>query len=201
MEQESGAGSITHIFSRLRQGDAASAQQLWERFFPRLIGLARKTLMGRLQRMADADDAVQSAFASFWQRAERGEFGDALDRNDVWSLLGLITVRKARKQTRREQAKKRGGGKVLTEGQLVGRDGEPLRLDELVGSMPATEFDLHCEELLECLDEDLRPLVLLRLFGYKNREIAVHLDWTERKVERKLHLVRLCWERDWPAED
>lgn len=201
MEQESAAGSVTQIFAKLRQGDADSAQRLWERFFPRLLGLARKTLTGRVQRVADADDAVQSAFASFWQRAERGEFGDSLDRDEIWGLLGIITVRKARKQTRREQAEKRGGGKVVAEGQLVNREGQPLRLDELVGSMSAAEFDLHCEELLARLDEELRPLVLMRLFGYKNREIAEQLDWTERKVERKLQLVRLCWEQDWPAQE
>jgi DNA-directed RNA polymerase specialized sigma24 family protein len=35
--------------------------------------------------------------------------------------------------------------------------------------------------------------------GWTNREIAQRLDCTERKVERKLHLIRLAWEAQWPA--
>src|SRR5689334_4312344 len=96
------AGSVTHFFARLRAGDAAAARGLWDRFFPRLLGLARKTLAGLPQRAADADDAVQSAFASFWQRAARGDFGDGLDRNELWKLLGTITLRKSLRQARRE---------------------------------------------------------------------------------------------------
>src|SRR6476659_2727254 len=66
------AGSVTHFFGRLRTGDPAAAEALWERFFPRLVALARKTLVGRPQRAADADDAAQSAFASFCLRVKAG---------------------------------------------------------------------------------------------------------------------------------
>src|SRR5262245_37682526 len=97
------SGSVTHFFSRLQRGDPAAAEALWERFFPRLVALARKTLAGRAQRMADADDAAQSAFASFCLRARAGEFAVG-DRNDLWNLLGVITANKARLQARREAA-------------------------------------------------------------------------------------------------
>jgi DNA-directed RNA polymerase specialized sigma24 family protein len=60
--------------------------------------------------------------------------------------------------------------------------------------MPPAEFDLHCEELMLMLDERLRVYAMLRVMGYTNREIAAQLDCTERKVERKLHLIRLRWE-------
>ena len=53
-----------------------------------------------------------------------------------------------------------------------------------------------CEELMLKLEEEPRAFALLRLMGYKNREIAEMHDCTERKVERKLNLVRLVWQRE-----
>ena len=105
-------GSITHFYRELRGGDRAAAEELWNRFFPRLMGLARKTLAGRPQRMADAEDAVISAFASFFQQAEDGGLSANMRRSNLWKLLGVMTVRKARKQAVRERTQKRGAGQV-----------------------------------------------------------------------------------------
>lgn len=184
--------SITQFFAAMRAGDSAAAPKLWDRFFPRLHALARKALAGRPQRAADAEDAVLSAFATFFQRARDGAFGDDLNRDDLWALLGVIAVRKARRHARRESAAKRGGGRVLDEGALAGNDARP-GLDAMVAG-PAGDFDLNCEELLAQLDDEPRTIAVLRLLGYKNREIADQLGCTERKVERKLNLIRLTWE-------
>jgi len=186
------AGSISQAFRELQAGDGKAASPLWERFFPRLLGLARKALIGRPQKAADAEDAVQSAFASFVIRAQHGAFGVGLDREDLWSLLGVIAVRKARKQVRRERALKRGQGRVLDEAALAGPD-ERAGLDALAGT-PAADFDLHCEELLGQLDDELRVFAVLRLLGHTNRETAEQLGCTERRVERKLARIRQCWE-------
>lgn len=197
---EDAGGSVSQLFAKLRAGDNVATAQLWERFLPRLLGVARKTLAGRPQLVADAEDAVQSAFISFWKCASRGDFPERLDRDDLWNLLGVFTVRKARRHARREGALKRGGGKVIGEAALAQTDGTPLRLDEIAGALPASDFDLHSEELLLQLDEELRLFAVLRLFGYRNREIAEQLGCTERKVERKLALIRLVWEGE-PAGD
>lgn len=188
------AGSVSMFFTQLRAGDRTAAEPLWQRFFPRLLGLARRTLVGRVQRVADAEDAVQSAFVSFWQRAVAGSYGDCLDRDDLWGLLGVITVRKAMRQVRRERMEKRGGGRVVTEGALTHADGTPLGLDDFAGQVSADDFDLNCAELLDELDEESRMIAVLRLLGYRNREIADQLDCTERKIERKLSLIRTVWE-------
>lgn len=192
------SGSVTHFFNRLRTGEPAAAEALWERFFPRLVALARKALAGRPQRVADADDAAQSAFASFCLRARAGEFAIG-DRNDLWKLLGVITVNKARIQTRREAAEKRGGGRVVGEDALARPDGSPLPLEE-AAIMPPADFDCHCEDLLNQLEPELRQFAVLRLLGYRNREIAEMHDCTERKVERKLNLIRLRWKAQWSGE-
>jgi RNA polymerase sigma factor (sigma-70 family) len=189
-----GAGSVTQFFDQFRAGDSVAAGRLWERFFPRLLALARRTLAGRPQGPADADDAVQSAFVSFWQRARSGDFGPGLGRDDLWNLLGFITVRKAMRHQRRERAAKRGGGKVVGEAAL-GRDASP-GLDAIAGGASAAEFDLTCEELLGKLDDELRQFAVLRLLGYKNREIAEMHNCTERRIERKLALIRQQWENE-----
>lgn len=192
-------GSVTHFFGKLREGDRTAAEQLWRAYCPRLLGLARKTLGRRHGKMADAEDAVQSAFISFWRRAERGEFSGELNRNNLWNLLGLITFRKALKHINQEAAQKRGKGRVRAASSLADCDGEPFRLDQALGRMPATEFDLHCEELLLQLDEELRSVALLRLMNYTNREIASIFECTERKIERKLQMIRLAWEHEFPS--
>jgi DNA-directed RNA polymerase specialized sigma24 family protein len=192
-------GSVTRFFDQLRAGDPGAAEELWARFFPRLVALARQALAGRPQRAADADDAAQSAFASFCIRVKAGEFR-VHDRGELWNLLGVITVHKARKQARREAAEKRGGRRVVGEGALVRPDGSPLPLDEIAAALPQEAFDLHCAELLEQLDPELREFALLRLLGFRNREIADRLGCTERKVERKLSLIRLKWESAWGGE-
>ncbi len=189
-------GSVTFFFGQLRTGNRDAARELWMRFFPRLQGLARKTLSGYPQRVADAEDAAQSAFISFWQRAEKGEFGEDLDRHNLWNLLGVITVRKALKQVERERTQKRGGGLVRGESELAqgsAHDGGAFRLEEAIAHIPILEFDLHCEELLLKLNEELREIALLRLWGWSTLEIAEQLQCTERKIQRKLELVRLKW--------
>jgi RNA polymerase sigma factor (sigma-70 family) len=188
-------GSVTFFFTRLRTGDRTAADELWKRYFPRIRGLARKTLSNYPQRVSDADDAAQSAFVSFFQRAERGDFGEDLDRQSLWNLLGVITVRKAMKQVGREQAQKRGGGQVRGESDQPGAgSNRALRLDQALGQMPTQEFDLRCEELLLMLEGELREIAVLRLFGHTNVEIAALLQCTERKIQRKLHLIRLKWQ-------
>ncbi len=195
----SDGGSVTQFFGLLRTGSPSAAEALWTRFFPRLVALARITLAGRPQRDADADDAAQSAFASFCLRVRAGEY-EVGNREDLWNLLSAMTANKARMQARRESAAKRGGGHVVGETALTRQDGSPLPLEEAAAVLPAADFDLHCEELLSQLEPELREFAILRLLGYRNREIAAMHDCTERKVERKLNLIRLRWQTAWPEQ-
>jgi len=121
------------------------------------------------------------------------------NRGDLWNLLGTIAAHKARQHMRRENAAKRGGGTVVGEGALRGPDGSPLPLDEVAPTADAAEVDLHCEELLGMLDPELREFALLRHFGYTNAEIAVRHRCTERRIERKMNLIRLRWQHVLPG--
>ena len=88
-------GSVTRLIDMLKEGDRLAAQGLWERYFQRLVGLARARLARAPSPVADAEDVALSAFDSFYRRAERGEFPRLEDRDDLWQLLFVLTVRKA----------------------------------------------------------------------------------------------------------
>lgn len=102
-------GSVTAFFQQVCSGDGDAVRPLWDRYFPRLMRLANQTLSSTKQRAAGAEDAVQSAFISFWDQAIGGQFPRDAHRDDLWALLSVMTVRKTRKQIRREATKKRGG--------------------------------------------------------------------------------------------
>lgn len=190
---EEADGSITKMFRQFREGDRSAAQQLWERFFPRLLRLAAKTLNGRPQRVADADDALQNSFFRFFRQSERGDFGENFKRDDLWNVLAVITIREALKQTRRESAQKRGGYKVNTEADLLSNRHPASSLDDLVGASVANEAILGCQELLMMLEPKLRANVLLKLMGYYVSDIASILECSERSVKRNLSRVRQIW--------
>src|SRR5438477_11121699 len=106
-------GSVTHWLGQLRGGDDGAAQQLWERYFQRLVGLARKKLQGTPRRAADEEDVALSAFNSFCQGAKNRRFPKLLDRDNLWRLLVTITARKAYQLGLHEGRQKRGGHAVL----------------------------------------------------------------------------------------
>src|SRR6516164_6398408 len=87
--------SVTPWIDRLKAGDPDAAQKLWERYFRRLLGLARRKLGAAPRRAADEEDVALSAFDSFCRAAEQGRFPRLSDRSDLWQLLVLLTARKA----------------------------------------------------------------------------------------------------------
>jgi len=192
-------GSITCWIDQLRAGDQAAAQSLWERYFQRLVGLARVKL--RAGGDSDEEDAALSAFQSFCQGAARGRFPRLDDRHDPWRVLVTITARKAADQIERARSLKRGGGRLLDEAALDGPDPERRigGLDQLPGPDPTPEFAAMVAEqyqrLLDLLgDEALRSIAVWKLEGYTVKEIAQRLDRSERMVAYKLGLIRLRWE-------
>jgi RNA polymerase sigma factor (sigma-70 family) len=198
--------SITQWIGQLKAGDpgAPGAQQeLWNHYFNRLVGLARKLLRGAPQRVEDEEDVVLGALNSFFRGAEGGRFPDLRDRTDLWPLLVKITAHKAINQLERHQAQKRGGGKVRGESVFLngGADSDIAGIEQIVGTEPTPEFAAamaeHCQTLLAKLDEratpGLREIARLKLEGYTNEEIAERLGIVERTVERRLNRIRRQW--------
>ena len=101
-------GSVTHWVETLKGGDRVAAQRLWDAYFRRLVSLARSRLRGVSRRVADEEDVALSAFDSFCRAAEGGRFPRLNDRDDLWQLLVVITVRKACDLAKHEGRIRRG---------------------------------------------------------------------------------------------
>jgi DNA-directed RNA polymerase specialized sigma24 family protein len=193
-------GSVTRWLGRLQAGDPAAAQPLWERYFQRLVALARARLQGAPRRAADEEDVALSAFDSFCRAAGGGRFPQLADRDDLWKLLVVMTARKACHLLRDQQRLKRGG--AVPAAGLV--DPEPPDLDDVVGAAPSPEFAAQVAEqtqrLLGLLDQagdaDLRGVALQKMEGYTVEEIAADLGCAPRTVARKLALIRKVWEKE-----
>src|SRR5207237_10567463 len=89
-------GSVTRWIGDLKAGGDSAAQHLWERYFHRLVHFARARLRAarRAGAIADEEDAALSAFDSFCRGAAQGRFPDLADRDGLWRLLVVITLRK-----------------------------------------------------------------------------------------------------------
>ena len=194
--------SVANWLVQLRRGDASAAQRLWDRYFPRMVALARRRLHGAGRREADEEDVALSAFHSLCQGAVQGRFPRLADRDDLWQLLVVITVRKAADLMQREGRLKRGGGRLRGESALLGPPAAALTdvgLEQVVGNEPtpafAAEVAEECGRLFEQLeDPGLRVLALLKMEGYTNEESSRHLDCALTTVERRLRLIRKVWE-------
>jgi DNA-directed RNA polymerase specialized sigma24 family protein len=171
-------GSVTRLLGQLQEGSPEAVALIWQRYFHRLVGLARKKLHNAPRRAADEEDVALSAFDSFCQGATRGRFPQLNDRGDLWRLLVTITARKACKQSRHDHRQKRGGNAVL---------------DEAALHEAAEEY----ERLLALLpDADMRDLAQWKMEGFTNDEIATRLGCTVRSVERRLRLIRILWSQE-----
>jgi DNA-directed RNA polymerase specialized sigma24 family protein len=192
-------GSVTFWIGQLKAGDPAAAQQLWQGYFQRLVGLARKRLQGASRRVADEEDVALSAFDSFCRGAARDRFPRLADRDDLWQLLVMITARKAVDLRQYEGRRKRGGGAAHV---ATGRDSDATSVDDALGQVigrePTPEFAAQvaeeCRRLLDLLTEpDLRAIALAKMEGHSSEQIAEQLGCVPRTVERKLALIRRLW--------
>jgi DNA-directed RNA polymerase specialized sigma24 family protein len=186
-------GSVTRWISALKQGDHAAASGLWESYFRRLVGLARARLRDVPRGIADEEDVALSAFDSFCRRAQAGQFRRLHDRNDLWQVLALITVRKAidLRNYHGRQARVPGRGGSLTE---LTQDALETIGADLANPALAAQVAEEFQKLLDQLgDSTLRDVAIFKLEGYTNDEIAARLGCVTSTVERKLMRIRATW--------
>lgn len=196
----SSQGSITQWLEQIEAGESAAAQMLWQRYYERLVALARRKLRDVPCRVADEEDVALSAFDCFFKGVEAGRFPKLDDRDDLWRILVTLTANKALDQIRHQTRQKRGGGRVRGESVFVKVDAldEPAGIDQVVGSEPTPEFAAevaaNCRELIERLDDEtLQKVALGKMEGLTNEEIARDLGCTVRTVARKLKAIRTLW--------
>jgi RNA polymerase sigma factor (sigma-70 family) len=192
--------SVTLWIEQLKGGQAGEAQeQLWNRYFARLVALARGKLGVNPRRQADEEDVALSALETFFRGVSAGRFPKLRDRNNLWPLLVQITARKALNQIRDGRVQKRGSGQVRGESVWQGAEAESAvaGIEQLIGNEPTPQFAAQiaeqCQLLLAPLNEELRAVARLKLEGYTTQEIADRLTTSPRTIERRLESIRRKW--------
>jgi RNA polymerase sigma-70 factor (ECF subfamily) len=198
----SSTGFVTRLAQRL--GDELpnvrdeAARQLWELYSPRLLRRARTALAHWLRRRVDEEDVLQSMFKSLFQDFQAGNCS-VKDRQELWRLLVRYTMGKIANACERHTAQRRD----------VRREQHDHADDDLNSSNPRQILDNvarseptpaetalakdEFERRLRMLPADLRQVVLWKLDGYSNDDIARFLGRTRRTVEMKFNRVRDKW--------
>jgi DNA-directed RNA polymerase specialized sigma24 family protein len=188
-------GSVTQLIADLQVGDVRDAQQeIWERYFRRIVALARQKLGNSPRGCEDEEDVALSALDSFFRGVANNRFPKLRDRDNLWALLATLTARKAINQRKRQTALKRGGRECKLALDMPDWNQLQELIDDEIGPEFIVAIQDECRQLMEALADDrLRQVAAWKLEGWTNAEVASELGVAERTVERKLELIRSIW--------
>ena len=192
---ENPEGSVTYYMNQLREGNRDGADELWRRFYSRLVRLAHNRVNSKYRRATSGEDVAAIAIAECFKSLEEGRFPELEGRKDLWNRLAQITERRAQNEVRRQTSQKRGGGKVHGESVFLKADEEiPQGINGIAGKEPTPEFvdefGITVNEFLSSLSDQLRQIAILKMQGYTNREISKQVKVSIATVERKLAILR-----------
>lgn len=192
-------GSVTQWIFSLKEGNANAAGLLWERYWRRLHGLARKQLGNSNRGAVDEEDVVISAFTDFCQQVQENGFKEGIDdREDLWQVLALLTKRKAVDQFRKENrrsAKNEPLPASIDDSQQIAKSDTSIQKSDSPSVITQAKEEL--ERLLNLLpDEQTRRIACLRLEGYSNLEISETEGCALRTVERRVSNIKTLWSKE-----
>jgi DNA-directed RNA polymerase specialized sigma24 family protein len=196
----SSVGSVTLCVQQLRSPDGRqreeAARVIWERFSPRLQALVRRHLDNRIRRREDEHDILQNTYVSFCKGQFEGKASPS-SRQELWKLLVRITMCKVVNTAHRHHAARRDVRRERTEARDQDRAGALFprwMLEHVDRAQPSHEEMVvvhdEVERILHELSEDLRRIVLWKLDGFTNADIAKMMGRTVRSVELKMQLIR-----------
>lgn len=169
------------------KGEAAAA--LFDRYFERLLALARTRIGSKLRRRIDPEDVVQSAYRSFFVHAQDREY--RLDRSgDLWRLLACMTLNKLYGQIERQTATKRSVHREVDEEVVLA---ELASREPTVADVVAVAEQLNL--ILLDLSSDERFALTATLAGQQPDEIARAIGKSPRTVRRLVAQARSEFER------
>ena len=190
--------SVTRMIARLKGAEADAAEDIWRRFFRRLLPLAKARLKASADRSVDEEDVLVSAFDRFFRAVREERFARLHDRDDLWQILLMLVDREVAEHYRRSTAQKRGG-----QHSKRGADPEDVlhEIRQIAERAPEPAFiaafnDHLARSLSRLTDDGLRSVAMLKLEGYENPEIAQRLDISLSSVERRMRTIRQAWNAD-----
>jgi len=177
--------------SRAEEDPLEAVGRFAERDRRKCIALARRRLrhLGVEEATLTPEGAVQEACLRLCRRIKSGEDPPVTTPADWDDRLTRSVKRVTWEAGRWQRAQKRSApDRVHNELALLGApDTRARRPDEYVGAA------LHVEWLLALLDRkeaSLRSIVIMKLDGFTNEEIAGELDLAVKTVEWKLRRIR-----------
>lgn len=178
-----------------REGDEDALTQIWQRFSARMTTFCARWLrQASTPAVFDEDDVAVSAFDTFRRALRDGQFSELRGSDDLWRLLATITIRKARDHIQSQQAEKRGGRETIVSLDESGVGNQPTV--DPTPEMAAMMTD-ECRRLLTKLnDPELETVVLLKVDGYSNEEIAKELGYSRRTIQRMIDLIKQRWKTE-----
>jgi DNA-directed RNA polymerase specialized sigma24 family protein len=190
-------GDVSGWIRQLQAGERAGVQNLWERYFQKLLPIARRKLGGLPRGAEDSEDVALSAFDSFIRGVEQGRFPKLEDRDDLWQLLVVLTQRKAVDRLVYEMRDKRDFRRLRADLDASASNGDLLR--ELIGREPdpafAAEVGEEYQRLLKMLpDDECRRIAVSKMEGCTNEEVRERLGVALATVGRRLALIRKVWD-------
>ena len=194
---------VTRLIKKVRLGDEAAAQELWDKYSERIVEVARRSLKDSSRRVQDEEDVAVIAFKSLLAGITGGRFPELDHRDQLWRLLMVITTRKAAAAIEKDHRQKRGGGDVRGDSAVMVSENEGSVLggfDGLASENPAPDIAAvmadQTQQLLASLpDETAQKVAALKIEGFTHQEIADKLDITTRTVERRLKQIRELWQK------
>ncbi len=160
---------------------------------------ARSRMSSTTRRIYDEEDAAVSAFRSLCRGIEANRFPEVGDRGNLWALLVVITSRKIANRFRYDHQQRRNTNHTVHESMLQSTEDSRLQvLPSLPSKEPTPAFAAEVADMSEYLmsllpEPDLKRLVLLKLEGHTNEDVAEILKVTRRTVQRKLERIRRIW--------
>jgi RNA polymerase sigma-70 factor (ECF subfamily) len=173
------------LLERWKAGDEQAADELYRRYVHRLGSVVADHVAARFQQRVDPEDVMQSAYRTFFRRAEAGDF-QFDDDADLWKLLVTIALNKVRRTVRRLSAGTRDVRKESS---------TPVEGMESIAHGPKPEEIFTVVDLVNHLCDSLGDrygqILKLRLEGCSQEEIASQLGVTDRTVRRRLDEIRV----------
>lgn len=178
------------LVARWRLGDQQAAAELFRRYADQLISVARKQLSHKLTARFDPEDAVLSAYRSFFCGSRAGRY-EVERGGDLWRLLLTITLHKLTNLAKFNRRRKRD---VERDQRLADEDGwlreHAARLAQVPTPLEAVTLVDELENALRRMKPRYRCVLEFRLQGYTMEEIEEKTQFSVCTVRRILSQVK-----------